>query len=389
MTVLSYKKALLAPALLLGMLASQSVSAEAGFRLSAPVWTNAQVQFTLIGVSAFTCIIEHSSDLQTWTPVLTNTDAADTRLLAADAPNDVGFFRARLGPFPLFSAAIAALGNIDLKGNDVTTDSFDSGDTNYSNGGLYPFGDLTRTKANGDVCTDAVLVDSLYVGNADIKGHVRTGPGTNTIAIGANGTVGDRAWVEGGNTGIQPGWSSTDVNLIFPDVLLPSTTWLPAPGTGTVAGVTYSNVFDFSGDYNIGTLGGKIYVGTNVSVRLKVSGSATFNSTNAIRISPGGTLTIYMLGSTFNLYAAASVDNQSHHPDSFVLLGLPSCTTVNLSTIGEFDGCVYAPEASLTMGGGGSTSLHFVGAAVARTVSINGHVSFHYDENLRRTGPFH
>src|SRR5204863_5445949 len=115
---------------------------------------------------------------------------------------------------PIFAVAMAALGQIDLKGNNIATDSFDSCDPNYNDGtGLYTFGNTANTKANGDVCTDSILTDTLNVGNANIKGMVKTGPGLGTIEIGPNGTVGDRAWVEGGSQGIETGHSATDVNV--------------------------------------------------------------------------------------------------------------------------------------------------------------------------------
>ncbi|HSH14605.1 MAG TPA: hypothetical protein VLD18_01130, partial [Verrucomicrobiae bacterium] len=46
---------------------------------------------------------------------------------------------------------------------------------------------------------------------------------------------------------------------------------------------------------------------------------------------------------------------------------------------------IYAPQAHLSLGGGGSTAYDFVGASVSRTVQMNGHFNFHYDEALGRT----
>src|SRR5207245_10442230 len=131
---------------------------------------------------------------------------------------------------PLFAVAMAAIGQINIKGNNITTDSYDSGNPNYRDPvtGEYPLNQPSRTKAGGDVCTDSVLTDTLNIGNANIKGSVKTGPGVNTIEIGANGTVGDRTWVEGGSLGLQTGHSATDFNVLFPPVSLPSgASWQP------------------------------------------------------------------------------------------------------------------------------------------------------------------
>ncbi len=201
---------------------------DAGVKLSAPAWTNNQLQFTLNCESGVRYVIEQSADLQNWTPLLTNSDTGIARLITADAPSNPGFYRAVRGPLPMFAAAIAAVSTIDLKGDGITTDSYDSSDPNYSSNGLYPAGQLWKTKATGDVCTDGILTNSLGVGYVTIEGKLRTGPGTNTFQIGTNWSVGDRTWVEGGSNGIKSGWSSADFNVLFPDVRLPTSVWLPA-----------------------------------------------------------------------------------------------------------------------------------------------------------------
>ena len=55
-----------------------------------------------------------------------------------------------------------------------------------------------------------------------------------------NGTVGDLAWVDSNTSGIEPGWSGNDMNVVFKDVVLPTPTagWLTASGPGTGGGGT-------------------------------------------------------------------------------------------------------------------------------------------------------
>jgi len=96
----------------------------------------------------------------------------------------------------LLTVVMAAIQQIDFNGKNVATDSFDSTDPAYSTGGVY---DPAKTKDHGDVCTDSTIINSLYVGNARIKGTVRTGR-LRTVAIGPYGSVGDKAWVDGGTT---------------------------------------------------------------------------------------------------------------------------------------------------------------------------------------------
>ena len=138
---------------------------------------------------------------------------------------------------PLFGGPMFSQGRIDMSGNNVTTDGFDSRDPQYSTNGQY---DSTKTKASGNIGTNLGLVDSIGIGNADIKGRVATGPG-GTVAIQSNGSVGDLAWVLGGNTGLQPGHYKNDFNVDFPEVLAPYQI-AAAPSSGTISGTNYTFV---------------------------------------------------------------------------------------------------------------------------------------------------
>jgi hypothetical protein len=297
---------------------------------------------------------------------------------------------------PLFNVAMAALLTINLNGNNIDTDSFDSMDPNYSTNGLYPLGIASMTKANGDVVTDDTIINSLNVGNANIKGHIKTGP-NGTISIGPNGAVGDRAWVEGGSMGIEPGWSANDMNVLFPNVTLPSSalSWLPAsPTTGNgpsskVNNVQYDYIIRTSGDYSIpgGSGGGNggIYIGTNANVRLIVTGNLSMTGQSQLHIAAGGSLSLYMDAASCSL-GGNGVINENGNAASFYYFGLPVNTSLTFAGNATFVGAVYAPEAAFTLSGGGVTPIDFIGGSVTKSVTMNGHYHFHYDENLRRNG---
>ena len=158
---------------------------------------------------------------------------------------------------PMFKAAMATKNGIDLKGNNVATDSFNSADTNFSQNGQYI---ASKASTNGDLATVTGIVN---VGNANINGEVLLGP-TATDSIGKNGYV---------LGGVQ-----NDFNVEFEDVTLPKTTWLPAVANPAVInGVSYQYVFNSSssGDYLIAGLNGNVYVGTNSHVRLQLTGNAS------------------------------------------------------------------------------------------------------------------
>jgi hypothetical protein len=292
---------------------------------------------------------------------------------------------------PVFPVAMAALGQINLNGNNIATDSFDSADPNYSTNGLYPTGDLSKTKDNGTVITLSTLIDSLSVGNAEIKGKVKTGP-TGTATIGQQGSVGSKAWVESGKNGIEPGYSADDVNMDFPNAVIPVLSWsvLPSPPSPkpVIDGITYDTVFYTSGNYQVSGLSGKVYIATNAQVILLVTGNVGMSGQDQIDISQqNASLTIYMRGSSFSTSGNAGINNLSKNANTFALYGMPSCTSISLGGNAAFSGTVYAPQANFSLGGGGNTSYDFVGASITKTVTMNGHFNFHYDENIARVGP--
>lgn len=65
---------------------------------------------------------------------------------------------------------------------------------------------------------------------------------------------------------------------------------------------------------------------------------------------------------------------------------MPAVTAVSLSGEGQFTGTMYAPSAAMTVSGGGSSGIDFVGAVVGRTFTGSGKYKFHYDEDLQNRG---
>jgi hypothetical protein len=273
---------------------------------------------------------------------------------------------------PLYSAAIVARGNINMNGNNIVTDSFDSGIAGLSNNGRY---DPTRASTNGDV---ASLGGVINVNGGDIHGDLYLGP-TADNTIRNNGSISGNVY--------------TDFNADVSQVTLPySTGWLPAlslPGGTNINGINYDYYFSTSGDYSISasTLSGNIYIEAGANVRLKILAN-TF-SPDLIRVAAAGgvsgNLQIYMTGSTFTLSGHSVVDGGRAEHLSYY--GLPANTTINFTGNASFTGTIYAPNANLKLGGGGSDNYDFVGACITRSVTMNGHFSFHFDEALLRDGP--
>jgi hypothetical protein len=279
---------------------------------------------------------------------------------------------------PLYNVAFAARTNIDLNGNGPSANSFNSADPNLSYLGRYTNAP-GKTSTNGDV---AVLYGTLDLGNHNILGDIYLGPnaslnkGTNQVS----GSIYD------------------DYNYDYPDVVPPNTSgWiqlnspsllgtligglLPAPD-----GNSYTYVFRNDGDYVVPNLSGSIYVCTNVHVRLFVQGG----SADRILVAGNGAtnvtskLTLYVDSPSFSLGSGGSIDGG--RAANFAYFGLPNNKSITLSGNANFTGTIYAPDADLTLSGGGSNDYDIVGSVVAKSIKINGHFSFHYDEDLRTKG---
>ena len=97
-------------------------------------------------------------------------------------------------------------------------------------------------------------------------------------------------------------------------------------------------------------------------------------------------LTIYLAGS-FSTTGNGAINNFSQKAENLYILGLPTCTSINLAGNAGFIGVIYAPEANLSFGAGGTNTYNFVGSFTAKNISIVGHLNFHFDENLKLVGP--
>jgi hypothetical protein len=282
----------------------------------------------------------------------------------------------------LFVQAMVAKLTVDMKGNNIATDSYDSSNPLYNTGGRY---DPTRARDHGDVSTLSGLANSIGVGNADIKGRLQTGPG-GSVSIGSQGIVGSTSWHnDPANMGkIEPGYYTDDLNISLFDDQSPYDVGVP-PGGATIGGVTYKYLLE-TDNYELPTLG----IGSNEKMavtghaRLLVRGDV--NVSGVITILPGGTLDLYVAGTSAAI-GGQGVFNGTGQATNFVYHGLPTNKQLTLPSNGDFTGAIYAPQADLNLSGGGTTLLHFSGACVVRSIKVNGHYTFHYDEALGAIGP--
>ena len=272
---------------------------------------------------------------------------------------------------PAYDTAMYAQRTITFNGNGIEIDSYDSTDPLHSTNGYYNY--ATRL-AGGDVSTSSGIIN---IGNANINGKLRTGP-TGSYNLGANGFVGDLNFY---GPGVQAGWYQNDFNMEVKTITAPNTNTFTTPtGSGTNKYILSGGGYALNGDLRLSS-GETLLVSGNAT--LYVSGNVDMSGSSEVRILPGAALKIYVAGASSKFTAVNNFGNAS----AFEYLGLPSNTSVTWSGNSDYVGTVYAPNASFSAGGGGSSIYDFQGACVVDTVKMNGHFKFHYDEALKRVGP--
>ena len=120
----------------------------------------------------------------------------------------------------------------------IVVDSYDSSDPNYSTDGRY---DLAKAKDGGDLAVGgSPSGNELNLWNSRIMGRLYTAPEIN-VSLGSNGVIGSKEWHIGGETGIQPGWSSNNLRATFmaEPVSAPYTNGI-VPSAGVFEGTAYT-----------------------------------------------------------------------------------------------------------------------------------------------------
>ena len=268
-----------------------------------------------------------------------------------------------------FENAIVADGRISMNSWRIEVDSYDSTDPAKSTNAAY---DVAKRQQNGDVATNGQIVDA---GNAYIYGDVLTNAGVITGA--ANITGEQRTdFYEDLLPVKTPSWSSMNSNPTYVD------------NTTTLAGGTKAN----PARYKLGWItlaGGKVLnlvpsaTGVDSYIEIWVTGGINLSGNGGINIKANANVKIYVEGDV-NV-TGNGIINETQRPANLELFGVTpadgSSRNFTLSGNGSFTGAVYAPNDVVTLSGGGSNGNYF-GSIVAKTVTMTGNTSVHYDESL-------
>jgi hypothetical protein len=124
-----------------------------------------------------------------------------------------------------------------------------------------------------------------------------------------------------------------------------------------------------------------LVLGTNVTLYVDRTFEMTGNS--QVIIAPGASLKLIVAGDVS--LSGNGIFNYTLDASKFELFGTESCRNITLSGNAAFTGVINAPQANVTLNGGGTTVYDIVGAITANTATMNGHFKFHYDERLGRS----
>jgi hypothetical protein len=279
----------------------------------------------------------------------------------------------------LFPKGIFARGKITLSGQFMS-DSFDSSDPNYSTNGMYT---ASRRKDNGDMATMGAPDAFDLGGQVKIYGQVSTtANGIVKISDPRQQRIGSASYIDSGGTGIEPGHHTKDLNVSFPNVEAPYSSGLSLSRDLTIDGVFYKYVL-YSGSYSISTLtlSGSDKMLVMGDATLLVNQDVSISGDAFIQINPGANLQLYVRKGSVSI-SGGGIANLAGNAANFGLWGMPEMKNINFSGDGLFIGTIYAPQAKLSMSGGSTSGMDFIGAAIVDEVNGSGQYRFHYDEAL-------
>lgn len=292
----------------------------------------------------------------------------------------------------LFANGLVAKNTLTFSGGNAVVDSYDSrlGVYNADLGG----GNFNRYD-RGSAGSASVAVNSFSLSNSSIYGNVSIGTSDYSgLSVGPNGLVGDFSATSGT---IDYSKVTTDFTTNFDDASAPTTVGY------SIGGISGATVLPRVGD--TAATDGKFYYdvtgislsGSSTKVLTVASGSAVViritapSGSTGVSVSGNASMQV-LAGGKLELYSEADVSiagngiANSNDPAAFMFYstrpsGAVGTQSIAISGNGNLNAVVYAPNADVSMNGGGSSG-QIAGAVVADTININGGSEFHYDEAL-------
>jgi len=175
---------------------------------------------------------------------------------------------------------------------------------------------------------------------------------------------------------IQPGHLTNTFDTVYLPVTAPfgpTTPGVRIATSGTNAGTAYNYVLNGGYYYapDLAAASGTMYVsGTTM---LLTTGAVNLASvTFAVNPTNPPQLNLVYGGTSLNNFLVSLVNGSA---PQFWLYALPTCTSMKMSSSGDFVGVIYAPTVNLSAQGGSIT-----GAILANSFNCQGNFSFHFDD---------
>ncbi len=299
-----------------------------------------------------------------------------------------------------FASGLVAKKSITFNGNNATVDSWNS----VGGSGVVGYSPaVARDKGT----IGSVLVDStITVMNADIWGFASVGgPSASAISVGPNGRVGPYGTAAGVK---DPTRVSTDFTanldpypMSFTGTVIPAiTTSMTLGVAGSATPVTYqvpsvgltNKTLTIIGpvilEITAGAGSDAITIGGG-SGALSIENNGTTAKNGSLIVKTAGDIKIAGNGISNGL-APGSGAYVNGQPINFQIYGTSTSTTpqtIDIKGNGTLSAACYAPNANLTISGGGNgASGDVYGSFVANKIVVSGNTAFHYDESLATFG---
>lgn len=315
--------------------------------------------------------------------------------------------------FQPFEKGFSSRNGITFSGSGVYVDSYNSNYGEYdedvnAEGAAVGYGVGGKNK-NDDITVASQLLDesggvSVSVGNGTIYGFVQTG-GDSQASVKKNGMV--TTYVdtdEGGIAGQHQGDRILgDFYADFPVEEQPSgvydSTYSTIKSMTTITGSSsaeYPTYYDVS-EISLSGAGDDLIISGHVVLVLSGDISVTGKGGITLDHSANSDETKEDRGSSLAIYSAQDiaiagngVTNDGGAPSDFKVYGTAAMDAdgvsagqdIQIAGNGQLSAAVYAPNADVTLNGGGTDGA-VLGGVVALTATITGGNAFHFDEALR------
>ena len=136
-----------------------------------------------------------------------------------------------------------------------------------------------------------------------------------------------------------------------------------------------------NGDYLASDITGTVYV--QGKARLVLPNGLSMSGSDTFTLGPNGSIEVWAGGTSVTV-SGNGVVNPSGFSGNFIIYCTETVTSFVLNGNGQFTGVVVAPNANVDLNGSGTDPIDFVGSLMAKSIRLNGHFQFHYDEALGR-----